>query len=139
MARKTGPDADLIDRELVEMVDEIFIQLEKYRVGESELSSPGKTRTGPIIARKSPALAKATAHVMDRAKSGGLQLLHERELHSIQALFAWVANEQGAAPETVRSMTEVRFGVNDVTKLQQKDYDEVIRFLVDLRIDEMRH
>jgi len=83
--------------------------------------------------------AGATRHITDYMQSYDLRLLKDNELKSIYALFAWVANEQGAAEETVQMMTEVRFGVNDVTSLPQKDYDEVIKFLVDLRIDEMQH
>lgn len=69
----------------------------------------------------------------------GSKPLRQNELRSIYALFAWIANEQGTAEETVQSMTEARFHVKDVTSLKQKEYDEVIKFLVDLRIDEMRH
>ena len=82
---------------------------------------------------------RASYHFTDRMQGDALKPLRQNELKSVYALFAWVANEQGAAEATVQSMTEVQFGVKDVTSLQQKDYDEVIKFLVDLRIDEMRH
>jgi len=85
------------------------------------------------------ATTRASHHVTDRMTGYGTKPLRANELQSIYALFAWVANEQGAAEETVQAMTETHFLVNDVTKLQQKDYDEVIRFLVDLRIDELTH
>lgn len=84
-------------------------------------------------------IAKATHQVTERATTYGLQTLQDNELRSIYTLFAWVSNEQHAAQETVRSMTEVHFGIDDVTKLKKRDYDEVIKFLVDLRIDEMKH
>ena len=77
--------------------------------------------------------------VGDTSQGYGLGPLKIRELKSVYELFAWVANEQGAAEETVQAMTEVQFSVNDVTKIKQKDYEEVIKFLVDLRIDELRH
>lgn len=77
--------------------------------------------------------------VTTRVRSLVLHTMNERELQAIYNLLAWVADEQDTAPETVRSITETRFGVDDVTGLQRKDYDEVIRFLVDLRIDDMRH
>jgi hypothetical protein len=85
------------------------------------------------------ATTRASHHVTDRMQGYGTTPLRANELQSVYALFAWVANEQGAAIDTVQAMTETRFSVNDVTKLQQKDYDEVIRFLVDLRIDELTH
>jgi hypothetical protein len=68
-----------------------------------------------------------------------LQTMNERELGAIFSLFAWVASEQDTAPETVRAMTETHFETGDVTGMASKDYDEVIRFLMDLRIDELRN
>jgi hypothetical protein len=62
-----------------------------------------------------------------------------RELQAIYNLFAWVAFEQDAPTETVQDITAKRFGVGDVGALDRKDYDEVIRFLVGLRIDDMGH
>jgi hypothetical protein len=85
--------------------------------------------------KKLPARADREAAI----QSPALQTVNERELQAIENLFAWVAAEQDTAPETVRSITEARFGTTDVTALPRKDYDEVIRFLVDLRIDDMRH
>lgn len=83
--------------------------------------------------------SRATHHVTNYLQGYGLKPLRHNELKSIFALFAWVANEQKAAEETVQLITETHFNVKDVTKLQQKDYDEVIQFLVDLRIDELRN
>lgn len=81
----------------------------------------------------------AAPAVTIRARSPSLQSLNECELRAIENLFAWVAAEQDTAPETVRAVTEVRFGKDEVGQLERKDYDEVIRFLVDLRIDEYRN
>ena len=67
------------------------------------------------------------------------QSMNERELQSIYDLFAWVAEEQDMAQERVQCITEARFNVDNVVCLPRKDYDEVIRFLVDLRIDELRN
>jgi len=97
------------------------------------------TATENAVAKTAPKTAKATPQVTQRAQVFGLQPLQALELRSIYALFAWVANEQQAAPETVRSMTESRFGVAAIEQLRQKDYDEVIKFLVDLRLDELKN
>ncbi|MFY9287546.1 MAG: hypothetical protein WAO98_03490 [Alphaproteobacteria bacterium] len=83
--------------------------------------------------------ARVSYHVTDRMQGYGLKPLKDNELRSIYSLFAWVANEQSAAEETVQSMTEAYFNVVDVKEIKQKNYDEVIQFLVDLRIDEMKH
>ena len=72
-----------------------------------------------------------------RVQSAALQTLNERELQSVYSLLEWVAVEQDTARDTVDGVTAARFGVEDVTALPRKDYDEVIRFLVDLRIDEL--
>jgi hypothetical protein len=82
-------------------------------------------------------LIETAPRVSARVQSAALQTLNEWELQSIYNLFAWVAEEQDTAREKVQDITAVRFEVGDVTELARKDYDEVIRFLVDLRIDEL--
>lgn len=82
---------------------------------------------------------RAQYHFASNMQGYGLQPLRANELKSVYALLAWIANEQKASVDTVQSMTETQFRVKDVTSLQQKDYEEVIKFLVDLRIDELRH
>lgn len=77
--------------------------------------------------------------VRARVRSLALQTMNERELGAIFSLFGWVAAEQDTAPETVREMTETHFETDDVAGMPSKNYDEVIRFLMDLRIDEMRN
>jgi hypothetical protein len=77
--------------------------------------------------------------VTTRARSPGLQPLNRYELQAIENLFAWVAEEQDAALETVRSMTEASFGAHAVGAIPRKDYDEVIRFLLDLRLNDLRN
>jgi hypothetical protein len=80
-----------------------------------------------------------TGPKVTRVHCPGMDLLNTYELQAIRNLFAWVAAEQDTAEETVQSITAAHFGANDVKSLPRKDYDEVIRFLVGLRIDEMRH
>ena len=84
-----------------------------------------------------PASIEAARRVTTRAQSPGLELLNGYELQAIENALAWVAEEQDAPPETVRSVTQTHFGVNNVAALPRKDYDEVIRFLVGLRLDEL--
>ena len=83
-------------------------------------------------------LIEAAPRVSTRAHSAALQTLNEWELQSIYNLSAWVAAEQDTARDTVQGIMAAGFGVEDVTGLARKDYDEVIRFLLDLRIDELR-
>lgn len=83
--------------------------------------------------------ARATRHVTDRVQGPSLEIMNHYEQTSIRALLAWAANEHHAAPETVQAVTEVRFGVDHVEQLPRRDYDEVVRFLIDLRIDEMKN
>jgi hypothetical protein len=78
------------------------------------------------------------ARVVTWVHSPAVQLMNEREMTVIHSLFAWVATEQDTNPDTVREITEARFASDEQGGLKRKDYDEVIRFLVDLRIDEMR-
>ena len=85
-----------------------------------------------------PAYIKAGPTVT-RVQGAGVEPINAIELQAIRNLFAWVADEQDTAEETVESITVAQFGAYDVEDLARKDYDEVIRFLVDLRIDELCH
>jgi hypothetical protein len=81
---------------------------------------------------------EGAARVVTWVQSPVLQPMNEREMTVIHSLFAWVAAEQDTNPDTVREITEARFASDEQGGLKRKDYDDVIRFLVDLRIDEMR-
>lgn len=78
-------------------------------------------------------------HAGARVLARQLATLNENELKSIYALLAYVAYNQNVQQETVEAMVEASFHVNHVSRIQNKSYDEVIKFLVDLRIDEMRN
>lgn len=123
MARKTPNEDGALVFDLRDMISETLSLMREARaLAEQPLSK-----------------ARATSQVTNLARSPSLTALNERELMSVYALCAWVANEQDTAQETVQAVTEARFGVNHVTKLPRKDYDEVIKFLIDLRIDEMKN
>jgi len=64
------------------------------------------------------------------------KLLNHNELKTIYALLSYVSYNQHVRQDVVRHAVEKKFGVADVDYLQQKDYDDVVRFLVDLRLDE---
>ena len=81
----------------------------------------------------------ASTHATSRIQSRDLLPLNDSELKSVYALLAYVSHNENIQQETVQAIVEARFHVNHITKIQQKDYDEVIRFLVDLRIDELRN
>lgn len=70
-----------------------------------------------------------------RTSSG--ECINERELHSIYALFAYVAYNQNVAQETVQMIVEAQFGVDHVAKIRRADYMRAIEFLVDLKMDEV--
>jgi len=67
------------------------------------------------------------------------QPVNEKEMLSIYALMAYTAHTQNVSQHLVQMMTEAEFGVNHITKLKHKDYDEAVRFLVDLRVDLKRN
>ncbi len=64
-------------------------------------------------------------------------ILNKNELTSVSALIAFVAYEQNGDEETVRRIAEAAFGVDDIKQVGQNNYDDLIRFLVDLRVDEI--
>jgi len=84
-----------------------------------------------------PASNEAARRVTTEAQSPGLELVNGYELQAIESLVAWIAEEQDTAPETVRSVTEASFGAHDVGAIPRKSYDEVVRFLLDLRLDDI--
>jgi hypothetical protein len=95
---------------------------------------------GTIMTTKNTTTAAAgieAARRLTQARSSDLELVNGYELRAIEDLSAWVAAEQDAAPETVRSITEASFGVHDVGAIPRKSYDEVVRFLLDLRLDDI--
>jgi hypothetical protein len=63
--------------------------------------------------------------------------INERELTSIYALLAYVAYNQNVRQETIQMIVEAEFGVDNVAKIQRKDYMRAIEFLVDLKLDEL--
>ncbi len=86
-----------------------------------------------------PSLIRISRYTGDKVFCHELRTLNELELNSIYALLAYVADNQNVAQDTVQHIVTAQFGVNDVTKLRENDYDFAIRFLVDLRLDEMRN
>lgn len=63
--------------------------------------------------------------------------LNQNELKSVKAVIAYVAYTQNVSKETVSSVLTTAFGVESVTEISQGHYDDVIRYLVDLRMDEI--
>jgi hypothetical protein len=84
-----------------------------------------------------PAANDARLFNLTLIESGALQALNKYELGAIRSLFDWVAMEQDTTPDAVRDITEAQFETEDVGALPRKSYDDVIRFLVNLRIDEL--
>jgi hypothetical protein len=74
-----------------------------------------------------------------RERRPGPETLNSYEVQALENLFAWVAEEQVSVPETVRSITEASFDADHVSSIQRRDYDEVIQFLLDLRLSDIRN
>ncbi|MBV8060388.1 MAG: hypothetical protein JO253_02540 [Alphaproteobacteria bacterium] len=62
-------------------------------------------------------------------------IINLRELTSIKALTAFVSHNQNIREETVRALVSAQFNVPAIEQLNRKDYDDVVRFLVDLRVE----
>lgn len=63
--------------------------------------------------------------------------LNQNELRSVTAVIAYVAYKQKANEAIVETILTTKFGVDSVQDLTAADYDEAIRFLVDLNLDEV--
>jgi hypothetical protein len=82
--------------------------------------------------------AQANDHPITRMiASIGNEPISSTEAASIYSLLAWVAYEQEVAQEIVQTVVESEFGVDHVNKIQRMNYDRAIKFLVDLRMDEL--
>jgi len=80
----------------------------------------------------------ASSQFAKRVYGRTLGTLNDNEMRSIYALLAYVAHNENMRQETVQAIVEANFNVNHVSKIKQRDYDEVVRFLVDLRVDELK-
>lgn len=67
------------------------------------------------------------------------QPISENEVKSISTLIAWIANKQNVSLDLVRSLFENEFGLKDFGTLRLMDYENAIKFLVDMRINRMVH
>jgi len=63
--------------------------------------------------------------------------LNEMEQTSIRALVAYTAHDKGVNEEVVHTLVETRFGVDDFSKIHGSDYEEAVRYLVDLNPKEI--
>lgn len=63
--------------------------------------------------------------------------LNDIELFSVTAAIAYVAYTQNANEDTVCSILTSAFGTNGVKTLPSRLYNEIILFLVDLRVNEV--
>lgn len=61
--------------------------------------------------------------------------LNELELTSVRALVSYAASMRKLSETCIKKTVEQNFGVDDLTKIPRKDYDDVIRFLVDTQIE----
>jgi hypothetical protein len=65
----------------------------------------------------------------------GDTLINEYELQSVRALIMWAAEENKISEDTVREIIKTKFDADEITKLRRRDYDDAIRFLVDLQLE----
>lgn len=66
-------------------------------------------------------------------------LMNKREMVSIKALTAYVAHNQNVCEETVRAVLAAQFNVPTIDQLRRDDYEQVVRFLVDVQIEMLRN
>ncbi|MDR3614069.1 MAG: hypothetical protein P4L53_10895 [Candidatus Obscuribacterales bacterium] len=59
-------------------------------------------------------------------------VLNKLERVSVNALITYAAYDTGVSEDVVRAIVETRFNVDDISKIQGCDYEDVIRYLVDL-------
>jgi hypothetical protein len=77
----------------------------------------------------------ASSHVTDRIQSSNVRAMSRYELQPIRSLCSSVSCVQGLPLSTVERITAAYFGVKFVADIPKEKYAEVIRFLVDVRLD----
>jgi hypothetical protein len=73
---------------------------------------------------------------LEKASNRTMASLNENELKSVLALIAYTACEQRVSQDVVSSVVETRFGAESVSDIHSHDYEEVVRFLVDMNVDQ---
>jgi hypothetical protein len=76
--------------------------------------------------------------ISETAKVRNEELLHH-EMITVSAMIHWMANERKVSSELVQAILETQFGVNNIQKLKRKHFDDIIKFLIDIRIKEVLH
>jgi len=69
---------------------------------------------------------------MDNGTTSPELALNKLESLAIRSLIAFVAHEHQVSEDMVQALIEVRFGLNDFRNMPAVDYDNAVRYLVDL-------
>jgi hypothetical protein len=115
-----------LESKILEMAEQMVTQMEKDLLPSQNHS-----------ARRNGRQVTASLQVTNRVHSSELQALNSRELQSIYSLLGYIAHNENVYQDQVENIVGDKFAVDQVAALKKKDYEEVIRFLVDLRIDEL--
>jgi hypothetical protein len=59
--------------------------------------------------------------------------LNNFELISVRALVLYTAYSKKISEERVHALIVTRFGADDISKIHSRDYDDVVRYLADLK------
>jgi hypothetical protein len=107
-----------------------------------ERNSPSVTRDGTkalfeTLGSSNVIRLKTSGHAADRIACQQMKFVDENQLKAINAMAAYVAYNKHIEQSLVQVSVETRFGVDKVEKLPQKNYEETIRFLVDLCVEEL--
>jgi hypothetical protein len=77
-------------------------------------------------------IMQETKRAEARGQAPEAETLNALELTAIESLFALAAAEQDTTRDTIQTLTARRFGAPNISAVARKDYDDVIRFLVEL-------
>ncbi|MDE1902046.1 MAG: hypothetical protein KGI37_10455 [Alphaproteobacteria bacterium] len=61
--------------------------------------------------------------------------LNKFELISVRSLVEYAAHSQKASAVIVHEALIDHFGVQDITQIPSRSYDDAVRFLVDIKVD----
>lgn len=62
--------------------------------------------------------------------------LNYNELKSIVSLIAYAAYDKDVSEDTIKALVEAHYNVDDVKKIQSRDYEDVVHYLLGLNVKE---
>jgi hypothetical protein len=89
------------------------------------------------LAKQNPILLIMSDHPTPPLSYSQTMALSKNQVQSVHALLSYVAYNKHVKEDDVKPVIKSRFNVNHIEELPEASYEDVIRFLVDLCVEEI--